>query len=127
MYNCSMLSLPSRMTCNFLIVFNFCWMSMVEDVMTLVRMMYRLILNQDCDKMVSKNNHLEGNMYNFSMLSLPSHLTCNFLIVFKLFLMSMVEDVMTLVRMMYRLIRNQDCDQMELNSHFLLLRHVIIP
>ena len=32
---------------------------------------------------------------------------------------------MTLVRMMYRLIRNQDCDQMELNSHLLLLGHVL--
>ena len=38
--------------------------------------------------------------------------------------MSMVQDVMTLVRMMYRLILNQDCDQMELNSHLLLLGHV---
>ena len=32
---------------------------------------------------LSKNNHLEGNMYNFSMLSLPLHLKYNFLIVSK--------------------------------------------
>ena len=68
-------------------------MSMVEDVMTLVHMMYRLILNQDCDQMELNShlllighvllpyNHIEGNMYNCSMLLLPSHLTCNFLIV----------------------------------------------
>ena len=41
--------------------------------------------------------------------------------------MSMVEDVMTLVLMMYRLIWNKDCDQMELNSHLLLLGHILIP
>ena len=34
---------------------------------------------------------------------------------------------MTLVRMIYRLILNQDCDQMELNSHIMLLGHVLIP
>ena len=33
---------------------------------------------------LSRDNHLEGNMYKCSMLSLPSHLACNFLIVFKL-------------------------------------------
>ena len=32
---------------------------------------------------LSKNNHLEGNMYNCSMLSLPLHLKYNFLIVYK--------------------------------------------
>ena len=41
--------------------------------------------------------------------------------------MSIVKDVMMLVRMMYRLILNQDCDQMELNSHLLLLGHVLLP
>ena len=35
--------------------------------------------------------------------------------------MSMVEDVMMLVRMMYRLILNHNCDQMEFNSHLMLL------
>ena len=40
--------------------------------------------------------------------------------------MSMVEDVMTLVPMMYRLILNQNCDQMELKSHFLMLGHVLL-
>ena len=33
----------------------------------------------------------------------------------------MVEDAMMLVWMMYRLIQDQDCDKMELNSHLLLL------
>ena len=41
--------------------------------------------------------------------------------------MSMVKDVMTLVWMMYRLILNQDCDQMKLNSHPLLLGNVRLP
>ena len=42
--------------------------------------------------------------------------------------MSMVEDVMMLVRMMYRLILNQNCDQMELIPHLLLLgRFLITP
>ena len=35
---------------------------------------------------LSRNNHLEGNMYKFSMLSMPSHLICNFLIFLKHFL-----------------------------------------
>ena len=39
----------------------------------------------------------------------------------------MVEDVMTLVWMMYCLILNHDCDHMELNSHLLLLVHVLLP
>ena len=75
---------------------------------------------------LGRNNHLEGNMYNCSMLLLPSHLICKFLIFWFFFKMSMVEDVMTLVRMMYRLILNQDCDQMELNPHLLLFGHVFI-
>ena len=41
--------------------------------------------------------------------------------------MSMVEDVMMLVRMMYCLILNQNYDQMELIPHLLLLGHYLIP
>ena len=39
--------------------------------------------------------------------------------------MSMVKDVMMLVRMMYRLILNQNFDQMELIPHLLLLGHFL--
>ena len=44
-----------------------------------------------------------------------------------LFWMSMVEDVMMLVRMMYGLILIQNCDQMELIPHNLLLGHFLLP
>ena len=85
------------------------------------------------------------------MLSLPLQLKCYFLIVSKtsfldihgrgcdfsrVFLhyhqcvqlvMCILQKMMTLVRMMYRLILIQNCDQMELKSHILLLGHVIFP
>ena len=41
--------------------------------------------------------------------------------------MSMVEDVMMLVQMMYGLILNQNCDKMELIPHLLLIGHFLLP
>ena len=32
-----------------------------------------------------RKNHLEGNMYKWSMLSMPSHLICKFLVFFTFF------------------------------------------
>ena len=34
---------------------------------------------------LSRDNHLEGNMYKCSMLSMPSHLICKFLVFFTFF------------------------------------------